>query len=105
MDDSLKRILEVNRTADQKVKEAEEYRKVQISSLSAKKEEIIEKETQRARDSAAKRSKKAEAECRERLETVKKNNAMIKDRLQSEFQNNRSRWIDEITENVLSIGR
>lgn len=105
MDDALKRILEATRKAGSQAEKAEEYRRLEISSLSAKKADISEREIQRARESAAKRSKRAKTECEERLNKVKSTNVLLKKQLEEEFSRNGEIWTDEIVKNVLCSGR
>ena len=100
MNETLKTILDMDKKAQQKVAEAEEYRKDAVASLSAKKDAVIEDETQKARESAVRRSERLRAQGGKNLSAVKEKNEKILEKLEKLYAENADSWVDEIVANV-----
>ena len=100
MNETLKTILDMDKKAQQKVAEAEEYRKNAVASLSAKKNAVIEDETRMAKESALRRSERRRAVEGKNLSAVKEKNVKILEKLEKLYTENADSWVDEIVANV-----
>lgn len=100
MNSMLKTILDIDRQAQQKVAEAEEYRNNAIAELNNKKNGIIEKEMKKAKDSAQRRSQRMKAGNEKNLSEIREHNAAVLENLEALYSQNADKWVDEIVLNV-----
>ena len=100
MNEMLKTILDMDKAAQKKVEEAEEYRRNAISNLSARKTAIVEDETNKAKESAVRRSDRRKAEGENYLKSVRAHNAEVLRNIERLYEKNADKWVDEIVANV-----
>lgn len=96
MDDMLKEILEMDKKAQEKVKEAEQYRLDTISSLNEKKKQIIKEENERALESARSNSEKDKNLNEDYLKQIKIKNEKIIKNMDELFEENKTAWAERI---------
>lgn len=100
MNEMLKTILDMDKQAQQKVVAAEEYRNSVISELSSKKNAVMEDETQRAKESALRRSERRKAQSEKYLSDIKERNGKVLAKMEKLYAENTEKWVAEIVENV-----
>lgn len=100
MKEMLRVILDMDKQACERVKEAEAYRDREIAELSEKKARITEEENRKALDFAAKKSQKQRTEGDAYLEKVSERNKKILDGMEALYSENADKWVNEIVENV-----
>lgn len=100
MNETLKTILDMDKKAQQKVAEAEEYRKNAVAGLSAKKASVIEDETRKARESAVRRSERRKAQSQKNLTEIKQRNEKILENMEKLYSENAEKWVSEIVSRV-----
>ena len=96
MDGMLKSIIEMDKQAQEKLKNAEKYRLDAISSLNEKKEAIIREENARAIESAQSKSKINSAHNEKVLADIKKRNEVIVKNMDELFEKNFENWVERI---------
>lgn len=101
MNEMLRTILDMDKTAQNMVEEAEEYRRNAVAQLGARKTAIVEDETKRAKESAAKRSEKRKSEGKARLSDIQKKNKVILDKMNKLYEKNADKWVDDIVNGVI----
>lgn len=92
----LKTILDMDKKAQLKVEEAEEYRRETIAGLGARKTAIIEDETRKAKESAVRRSDRRKAEGEKLVSDIKERNRKVLDRMNALYEKNADKWVDNI---------
>lgn len=100
MKEMLRVILDMDKQACERVKEAEAYRDKEIAELGEKKNRITEEENQKALDFALKKSKKQRTEGDAYLEKVGERNQKILNGMENLYKENADKWVDKIVENV-----
>lgn len=100
MKEMLRVILDMDKQACERVKEAEAYRDKEIAELGEKKNRITEEENQKALDFALKKSKKQRTEGDAYLEKVGERNQKILNGMENLYKENSDKWVDKIVENV-----
>lgn len=100
MKEMLRMILDMDKQACERVKEAEAYRDKEIAELGEKKNRITEEENQKALDFALKKSKKQRTEGDAYLEKVGERNQKILNGMENLYKENADKWVDKIVENV-----
>ena len=100
MNEMLRTILDMDKAAQQKVEEAEEYRRSAVAGLGAKKNAIVEDETKKARESAVKRSEQRKSEGKNHLTDIGQKNEKILKKMNTLYEKNSDRWVNEIVESV-----
>lgn len=100
MKEILRVILDMDKQACERVKEAEAYRDKEIAELGEKKNRITEEENQKALDFALKKSKKQRTEGDAYLEKVGERNQKILNGMENLYKENADKWVDKIVENV-----
>mgnify|MGYP000846614786 FL=1 len=100
MKEMLRVILDMDKQACERVKEAEAYRDKEIAELSEKKSRITEEENQKALDFALKKSQKQRTEGDAYLKKVSEKNQKILDNMENLYKENADKWVNEIFENV-----
>lgn len=100
MKEMLRVILEMDKQACERVKEAEAYRDREIAELSEKKDRIIEEENRKARDFALKKSQKQRTEGDAYLVKVNERNEQLLDGMEKLFNENADKWVEKIVKNV-----
>ena len=100
MKEMLRMILDMDKQACERVKEAEAYRDKEIAELGEKKNRITEEENQKALDFALKKSKKQRTEGDAYLEKVGERNQKILNGMENLYKENADKWLDKIVENV-----
>ena len=100
MKEMLRVILDMDKQACERVKEAEAYRDKEIAELGEKKNRITEEENQKALDFALKKSQKQRTECDAYLEKVGERNQKILNGMENLYKENADKWVDKIVENV-----
>ena len=101
MNEMLRTILDMDKTAQNMVEEAEEYRRNAVAELGARKTAIVEDETKRAKESAAKRSEKRKSEGNARLSKIQDKNKEILSRMNKLYEKNSDQWVDDIVKSVI----
>ena len=96
MKEMLRMILDMDKQACERVKEAEAYRDKEIAELGEKTEE----ENQKALDFALKKSQKQRTEGDAYLEKVGERNQKILNGMENLYKENADKWVDKIVENV-----
>jgi len=102
MNEMLRTILDMDKNAQTKVEEAENYRREAVAGLSARKSSIVEDETKKVRESALKRSEQRKNEGRNRLSAIQLKNEKIMKNMNSLYEKNVDKWADEIVDNVIN---
>ena len=100
MKEMLRVILDMDKQACERVKEAEAYRDKEIAELGEKKNRITEEENQKALDFALKKSQKQRTEGDAYLEKVGERNQKILNGIENLYKVNADKWVDKIVENV-----
>lgn len=100
MKEMLRMILDMDKQACERVKEAEAYRDKEIAELGEKKNRITEEENQKALDFALKKSQKQCTEGDAYLEKVGERNQKILNGMENLYKENADKWVDKIVENV-----
>ena len=100
MKEMLRMILDMDKQACERVKEAEAYRDKEIAELGEKKNRITEEENQKALDFALKKSKKQRTDGDAYLEKVGERNQKILNGMENLYKENADKWVDKIVENV-----
>lgn len=100
MKEMLRMILDMDKQACERVKEAEAYRDKEIAELGEKKNRITEEENQKALDFALKKSQKQRTEGDVYLEKVGERNQKILNGMENLYKENADKWVDKIVENV-----
>ena len=100
MNEMLKTILDMDKQAQKKLEEAEAYRRDTIAGLGARKAAIVEDETRRARESAARRSDKRKAQGQKNLDEIKERNRKVLDNMEKLYEKNADAWVESIVANV-----
>ena len=100
MNEMLRTILDMDKAAQLKVEEAEEYRRKAIADIGAKKAAIVEDETKKAKESAAKRSEKRKTEGKALLTEIQNNNEKILNKMNSLYEKNADKWVNDIVRSV-----
>lgn len=100
MKEMLRMILDMDKQACERVKEAEAYRDKEIAELGEKKNRITEEENQKALDFALKKSQKQHTEGDAYLEKVGERNQKILNGMENLYKENADKWVDKIVENV-----
>lgn len=100
MKEMLRVILDMDKQACERVKEAEAYRDKEIAELGEKKNRITEEENQKALDFALKKSQKQRTEGDVYLEKVGERNQKILNGMENLYKENADKWVDKIVENV-----
>lgn len=99
----LKTILEMDKQAQKKLEEAEAYRRDTIAGLVSKKAEVVNDETQKARESAQRRSDRRKTEGEKSLADVKARNKKVLENMNRLYESNADKWVDEIVNNVIKF--
>lgn len=100
MNEMLKTILDMDKQAQQKVAEAEEYRNSVISGLSSKKNAVMEDETRKAKESALRRSERRKTQSEKYLSDIKERNGKVLEKMEKLYSENAEKWVSEIVENI-----
>lgn len=100
MKEMLRVILDMDKQASQRVKEAEAYRDREIAGLSEKKSAIVEEENRKAIDFAQKKSQKQRSEGDDYLKKIGERNNRILDNMDELYKKNADNWVNTIVENV-----
>lgn len=100
MKEMLRVILDMDKQACERVKEAEAYRDKEIAELGEKKNRITEEENQKALDFALKKSQEQRTEGDAYLEKVGERNQKILNGMENLYKENADKWVDKIVENV-----
>lgn len=100
MKEMLRAILEMDKQACERVKEAEAYRDREIAELSEKKDRITEEENRKALDFAQKKSRKQRTEGDAYLLKVNERNQQLLDGMEKLYSENADKWVKEIVKNV-----
>lgn len=100
MKEMLRVILDMDKQACERVKEAEAYRDKEIAELGEKKNRITEEENQKALDFALKKGQKQRTEGDAYLEKVSERNQKILNGMENLYKENADKWVDKIVENV-----
>ncbi len=103
MKEMLRVILDMDKQACERVKQAEAYRDKEIAELGEKKNRITEEENKKALDFALKKSQKQRTEGDAYLEKVNEQNRKILDGMELKYKENADKWVNEIVENVTKI--
>ncbi len=103
MKEMLRVILDMDKQACKRVKQAEAYRDKEIAELGEKKNRITEEENKKALDFALKKSQKQRTEGDAYLEKVNERNRKILDGMELKYKENADKWVNEIVENVTKI--
>lgn len=103
MKEMLRVILDMDKQACERVKQAEAYRDKEIAELGEKKNSITEEENKKALDFALKKSQKQRTEGDAYLEKVNERNRKILDGMELKYKENADKWVNEIVENVTKI--
>ncbi|HAX83045.1 MAG TPA: hypothetical protein DCY15_00640 [Ruminococcaceae bacterium] len=103
MKEMLRVILDMDKQACKRVKQAEAYRGKEIAELGEKKNRITEEENKKALDFALKKSQKQRTEGDAYLEKVNERNRKILDGMELKYKENADKWVNEIVENVTKI--
>lgn len=103
MKEMLRVILDMDKQACERVKQAEAYRDKEIAELGEKKNRITEEENKKALDFALKKSQKQRTEGDAYLEKVNERNRKILDGMELKYKKNADKWVNEIVENVTKI--
>ena len=102
MNDMLKDILEMDKRAQKQTEELEEYRRNAVAGLAEKKAAIIEEEKAKARESALRHSNHRKIEGEKELEGLKTADAKILERMNTLYESNKDKWVDEMVKSVTS---
>lgn len=102
MKEMLRIILDMDKQASQRVKEAEAYRDKEIAELSEKKVRITEEENRMALDFAQKKSQKQRSEGDAYLKKVSERNSDILKAMDENYKKNADNWVDTIVNNVIN---
>lgn len=100
MKEMLRVILDMDKQASRRVKEAEAYRDKEIAELSEKKNRITEEENRLAIDSAQKKSQRQRTEGDAYLRKIEERNRHILDGMDALYGKNAENWVNTIVENV-----
>lgn len=103
MKEMLRVILDMDKQACERVKQAEAYRDKEIAELGEKKNRITEEENKKALDFALKKSQKQRTEGDAYLEKVNEQNRKILEGMELKYKENADKWVNEIVENVTKI--
>ena len=100
MKEMLRVILDMDKQACERVKEAEAYRDKEIAELGEKKNRITEEENQKALDFALKKSQKQRTEGDAYLEKFGERTQKILNGMENLYKENADKWVDKIVESV-----
>ncbi len=100
MKEMLRVILDMDKQACERVKEAEAYRDKEVAELSEKKARITEEENRKALDFALKKSQKQRTEGDAYLEKIGERNKKILEGMEDLCEKNSDKWVEKIFENV-----
>ena len=100
MKEMLRMILDMDKQACERVKEAEAYRDKEIAELGEKKNRITEEENQKALDFALKKRQKQRIQADTYVEKVGERNQKILNGMENLYKENADKWVDKIVENV-----
>lgn len=103
MDEMLQLILDMDKAARERVREAEAYRDNEIADLSSKKDLITQDENQKALDFALKKSQRQRSANEAYLSEIAQRNQKISDEIDAAYKENSQKWINSIVEKVTKI--
>lgn len=100
MNEMLKTILNIDKEARKKLEEAEAYRRDTLAGLSSKKAVVVAEETRKVKEAAQKRNAKSKSVGEKNLSAIKEKNKKILKNMNSLYEKNADRWVEEIIKNV-----
>ena len=100
MDQLLETILKSDSQAKAKVAEAEEYRRAQLASLQARKEEIEKEEIKKAVDAAVRYSETRRKRGDNQMNALKRMQKDAEESMEALYKQNSAKWVREIVRHV-----
>lgn len=100
MKEMLQAIINMDKEARERVKEAEAYRDDKIAGLSEQKNQITQEENQKALDFALRKSQKQRAEGDAYIKSVNERNQKITEEIDAAFREKEEQWVSTIVNNV-----
>lgn len=101
MEKLLNQVIKSDIQAREKLKEAENYRKEQMESLPARKEQIIKEETQKAIDNEMKKSLSSSTTATKKLEQTKLRNLAAAENMEKLYSEKHKQWVEVMLEGII----
>lgn len=101
MKEMLQAIIDMDKEARERVREAEAYRDDKIAGLSEQKNQITQEENQKALDFALRKSQKQRAEGDAYIKSVNERNQKITDEIDAVYREKEEQWVSTIVNNVI----
>lgn len=102
MDNLLNEIIKGDEAAQERLLQAEEYRRAQLADLQNKKEQIEKEEIQKAIDEAVKRSEKNKSAGDKKLGELRQSQKNAEEKMDALYTRNSSKWVKEIVDGVIN---
>ncbi len=102
MDDLIKKLIEVDRTARKSVENAAEGRVAAVKELDEKKQKLREENDREFLEQAEKMKKAALSELEETEKAIAEKEEAAVVRLSAVFEKNCDRWVNEAVENIIN---
>ncbi len=102
MTDLLQKIIEVDKAARARVKEAEKARTDAYAGVEAKKTELIREEKQKAMKKTEKLSEEHKKTGEKQLSALQQQDKTVEERMRQRYEEKKDEWVRQITEAVLS---
>lgn len=102
MDDLIKKLIEVDRTARKSVENAAGARVAAVRELDEKKQKLREENDREFLEQSEKMKKAALSELEETEKTIAEKEKEVVARLSAVFEENCDRWVNEAVENIIN---
>lgn len=102
MDDLIKKLIEVDRTARKSVENAAGMRVAAVKELDEKKQRLREENNSEFLEQSEKMKKAALLELQETEKTIAEKEKAAVERLSAVFEKNCDRWVNEAVENIIN---
>lgn len=100
MDSVLEKIISADKAARERTEQANEYRKEQMNSLGAQKEDIMNDEISKAHIKALELNKSRRSQSEKHLAKLKQESNIIISKMEDLYKKDCDKWVNEIIENV-----
>ena len=102
MENLLNEIIKSDKAAEDKLRQAEEYRRSQYMLLQSKKDDIEKEEIKKAVDKILSDDKKAKSAGDQQLAALKSSIKKAEKNMDELYQKNKSQWVKKITDGVIN---
>lgn len=102
MTDLLQKIIEVDKAARERVKQAEKERADAYAGAESKKNDLIREEKQKALKKAEELSEEHKKAGEKQLSALQQQDKTVEERMRKRYEENKDEWVRQITQAVLS---